>query len=648
MKRLHSLLTPSGYRSSRQKEALCGGSTTTASVDSKPSSRLSLGRSCPLVSSVCFVTNCAFQKPVPMEVGPFRQRQVATLPHKPVTPSTTGESVQRARHVNTSTSADIVTSAATLSSNAENMPKLPLFQSVNSSRLSHYLSGFDSVSKSFLVDGFSFGFRLPCSLTTPPPSTSYTNHPSVTQNPAVIAAKLSYELSLGRIAGPFSSPPFPNFITSPLGLVPKRNSSDFRIIHDLSFPLNNSVNSHIDQGLKSVSYETLDVCIEILLSIGKGALIAKADLKEAFRIIPIHPEDYRLLGFQWDGNYYFDKCLPMGCGLSCSIFETFSSSLQWILQSKFQVLAMSHILDDFIFFGPPDSPVCNRSLHSFLCLCESLSLPVKHEKTVHPSTCVILHGIEVDTATLMLKLPQDKLEEAQDKVSALSKRKRVTLRELQSVLGTLSFACRAIVPGRAFLRRLFSLTRGVSLPSHHIRLTREARLDLAAWSLFLRSFNGRVMCLPAVWESSDTLKLFSDASGKSFAAVLGSSWFSGDFPASWANVNIAVKELLPIEVALQLWGPRLANKRVLFITDNLAIVSVINSLSSKDPRIMSLVRSLVSSMLTFNTLFKAKHIPGKSNLIADLLSRNQIQKALQLAPWLDEVPLQVPTSYLPW
>ena len=175
-----------------------------------------------------------------------------------------------------------------------------------------------------------------------------------------------------------------------------------------------------------------------------------------------------------------------------------------------------------------------------------------------------------------------------------------------------------------------------------------ARLDLKAWAQFLNSFNGRVICLPNIYETSDALKLYSDASGAAYAAVLGSKWIQGKFPKAWRETNIAIKELLPIVLAVRLWGQSFANKRILLFCDNLAIVHVINNQTSKESSIMSLVRTLVTSSLSHNILFLAKHIPGRHNIIADHLSRCQVDKALGVAPWLDKQPTPFPPEWLPW
>ena len=247
-----------------------------------------------------------------------------------------------------------------------------------------------------------------------------------------------------------------------------------------------------------------------------------------------------------------------------------------------------------------------------------------------------------------LRLPQDKLVELRCKVAAMLRRKKVTLHDMQSLLGSLNFACRAVVPGRPFRRRLIDLTVGISRPNHWIRLTNEARKDLAAWDIFLTSFNGRLMCLPSKWVSSEAIRLETDASGFAFSAVLGSKWMQGSFPTSWVKVNIAVKELLPIVLAVKKWGAEFANSRVLFLTDNESIMYVINDQSSKDKQIMQLVRQLVVAAMTYNIQFRAQHIAGKLNVIPDLISRLQEDKARLLKPDLDPLPTQIPPQWLPW
>ena len=81
-------------------------------------------------------------------------------------------------------------------------------------------------------------------------------------------ASLDKEVSLGRVAGPFSTPPFPTFQVSPIGLVPKKYSDKFRTIFHLSFPKSGvtSINYSISKEDFSLNYITIDTAIEGILA----------------------------------------------------------------------------------------------------------------------------------------------------------------------------------------------------------------------------------------------------------------------------------------------------------------------------------------------------------------------------------------------
>ena len=79
---------------------------------------------------------------------------------------------------------------------------------------------------------------------------------------------------------------------------------------------------------------------------------------------------------------------------------------------------------------------------------------------------------------------------------------KVTLRELQSLIGLLNFATSVITPGTAFLRRFYHLTQGVTSPHHFIRLRSEVKADLRVWLTFLSSFNGVYFFRNKIWENS--------------------------------------------------------------------------------------------------------------------------------------------------
>jgi hypothetical protein len=228
--------------------------------------------------------------------------------------------------------------------------------------------------------------------------------------------KIRKELEAQRIAGPYATPPFRNIQVSPLGLVPKKVPREFRLIHHLSYPEGDSINSHIPKQFTAVSYQSVDTAINIIKCVGRGALLAKTDLENAYKQIPIHPDDFELLGFKISDLYYYDKTLPFGLSYSCQLFEKFSSALQWILENKFQVPFCVHVLDDFLFIGPPRSSVCYSSLLAFYTLARDINLPIKSEKTVYPTTTLTFLGLELDTLKWEVRLPLDKLHHLKDQI----------------------------------------------------------------------------------------------------------------------------------------------------------------------------------------------------------------------------------------
>lgn len=219
-------------------------------------------------------------------------------------------------------------------------PVLPGHQSLptpkNRNRLETFLDGYTPSIASYLIKGFAEGFRL--EFEGEMVSLRANNLLSAFNNPEVVTSKLHKELEADRLAGPFTTPPFEIFRVSPLGVVPKKVPGEFRMIHHLSFPKGSSVNDGILPENSSVHYSTIQEAIRYVTSVGRNCYLAKTDIKNAFRIIPVHPDKYPILGICWDDLYYYDKCMPMGCSSSCKIFETFSTAIEWVARHKCSIL----------------------------------------------------------------------------------------------------------------------------------------------------------------------------------------------------------------------------------------------------------------------------------------------------------------------
>ena len=411
--------------------------------------------------------------------------------------------------------------------------------------------------------GITRGFRIGVGGNTHLQSAT-RNLKSADENPLVITAYLDREVELGRLARlPCHLGPWLSLVQiSPFGAIPKRHRPDkWRLIVDLSSPQGYSINDAIPKVLCSVSYASVDQAVAMAQSLGKGCLLAKLDLKEAYRAVPVHPSDQRLLAVQWRGDTYIDRVLPFGLCSAPKLFSALTDAMMWFLWDR-GVESALHYLDDFLLLGPPRQPTCHQALSTTLALCEELGFPVAPEKTEGPTTSLTFLGIEIDTVEQQLRLPKDKQERMlaavaqwMNQAACPTPRGSGKKRELLSLIGLLSHAAWVVRPGRAFLHSLFAAAGTVSNLDHWVHLNRTAPADLSWWYVFLRVWNGRSIMPPA----NPPFVIRSDASGSwGCGAVYRDLWFQLQWPTSWQAVSIALKELVPIIVAVILWGPHWA------------------------------------------------------------------------------------------
>ena len=133
----------------------------------------------------------------------------------------------------------------------------------------------------------------------------YKNQKGADNFPEEMLSYLEKESNCNANLGLFNANPFQTGLKiSPLNIVPKKDTSERRVILDLSFPSGSAVNDFISNeeylGDKmDLVYPKIDDFIQLLKTKGKGCLLYKIDLRKAFRQINICPGDYNLVSFIW-------------------------------------------------------------------------------------------------------------------------------------------------------------------------------------------------------------------------------------------------------------------------------------------------------------------------------------------------------------
>ena len=467
---------------------------------------------------------------------------------------------------------------------------------------------------------------------------------SASQHPHVVADYLKSEMQEGRLLGPFH-PSISSVQTSPFGVIPKHNKpGKWRLITDLSSPQGHSINDGIDPALCSVHYSGLDEAVAMVRRLGRGCLLAKTDLKNAYRTIPVHPDDRPLLGVNWEDTVFLDAALPFGLRSAPKIFSAVADTLLWILAQS-GVKEAIHYLDDFLIAGPPGSDECACHLATALLTFERLGIPVASEKIEGPASSIsylrILHLI--DTSKGEIRLPTDKLERILQELHKWLHKKACTKRDLLSLIGLLHHAAAVVPPGRPFLRHLITLSKKPKHLNFMVRLNNSARSDILWWHTFMSAWNG----LSFLSFSLPQVTLTSDASGSwGCGAFWESRWLQLAWTTQMHYKNITVMELLPILLAVAVWGPRWQSCCVTCLCDNEAAVTVINKGSAKDPDLAQLLRCISFYTAHFHFTLLARHVSGRHNQTADALSRNNMNLFFSLLPQALPSPDPIPQELI--
>ncbi len=77
-----------------------------------------------------------------------------------------------------------------------------------------------------------------------------------------------------------------------------------------------------------MQYVSVENAIQLVVKQGPGALMAKIDIKSAYRNVPIHPDD------RWKGSVFVDATLPFGLRSAPKIFTAIADGAEWVARTR--------------------------------------------------------------------------------------------------------------------------------------------------------------------------------------------------------------------------------------------------------------------------------------------------------------------------
>lgn len=464
--------------------------------------------------------------------------------------------------------------------------------------------------------GFPLGYMGPVS-----DSRGIPNHSSALKYPGHVSKFVTKELSLGGIVGPMDKPPFREWChVSPLMSREKKGTDDRRIIIDMTYPHESSVNSFICKNtIMGVQHDhrlpTIDDLTDIIKEVGSEAYVCSTDVSRAYKNFKTCPLDWPLLAFEWDQKYFCDISMPFGARSS-------SSHMQRIAQAIVGMLARRGItclmyLDDLVAV----SRGREAALRDFAVIQELLSdlgLPQAHEKVQPPDTKVRWLGVDVDVSNMTISLPQDKLIEVQACVAKTLTCKTISRKHLQSLLGKLIHIGKCVRPARLFVSRLLEGLR--NMKRKFTKVTDDMRSDLYWFQEFVDSWNG-VSLIPK--SSPGDKVIYTDASGSGIGALDGLKAYGGQIsPVDDPAANITELEATNIVVAVHTFlTERDRGSHITIHSDSLSSVQVFRTGRGRNPILLDCARHLWMAQAILDVTITYQHVKGEDNSIADALSR---------------------------
>lgn len=496
--------------------------------------------------------------------------------------------------------------------------RIPLPHGLNMPVWRSYLQCYDQ--DPLLCDFLEFGWPINYTSDTPPTPVT-ANHGSALAFPRDVQAYLDRERSLSALLGPFSQQPFsPCFQTSALMTRPKKNSTERRIILDLSWPLLHSVNAGIPRDTYcGVPYKlrlpTADDAIALIHKHGPRCFMYSVDLARAYRQLRSDPLDWPLLGISWEDSYYVDISIPFGIRWGAMATQRMSQGICYIMNMENHDI-MPYIDD---FFGvEPTYDAAQIAFSSIQGLLSELGAEESTAKAIPPATCITWIGIEFDSQAMEVRMPQQKIDDTLSLLRQWQDTTRATLQQLRRLLGKLFHIGQTCKPARLFVSRMLDTLRSAP-PSGYIELPDSFQRDVAWFLAFLPNYNG----IHLLDLSPPLFIVEVDSCLSGCGGISEGEFYHTRFPDFILQQDLAIchLEMLNVVIAVKLWHLYWRHSRVRIHCDNAAAVAVINTGRGRDPFLLTCAREiwLLSALHDFQV--EMLHIPGSQLSSADALSR---------------------------
>lgn len=343
------------------------------------------------------------------------------------------------------------------------------------------------------------------------------------------------------------------------------------------------------------------------------------DLKDAYFHVMIHPGSKHLLRFTWEGSVYQYKRLPFGLKSAPYIFSRMMKPVISHLQER--GIRVIPYLDDWLMFHK-DKDLLQKQVNWAVQTMSDLGLIISSKSVLTPTQNMVWLGVLLDMKEGYFGVPQTKQKILQNQCRLVTGLSKISVKNAQSLLGSLNFFANYIHLGRLKLRplQMWCINQKIhqKSPSHLIDVTKEAKAALSTWIHPITLASRVIIHSHTVDEAIVT----TDASKIGWGGHCGQLEASGIWTRERKKWSINALELMAVFLTLSAFQINLQNKVIMIQSDNTTTVSYIKKQGgTRSRRLLGIAQDIWNLAETNNMTLHVSHLAGKSNLRADALSR---------------------------
>ena len=158
--------------------------------------------------------------------------------------------------------------------------------------------------------------------------------------------------------------------------------------------------------------------------------------------------------------YLGAHALPLGSSISCVIFEEIARLVHWIYEQR-SAVCFVHYLDDFLWVHK-NFLVCLNTCRLVKETSDEIGLPLAPEKFVELTQSITFLGLVLDSLCMVIAIPEDKHKRIEKQLLDIIQAKKITVKQIQALAGTLNFITRAVPHGHRFMQKMYNLVAGLN------------------------------------------------------------------------------------------------------------------------------------------------------------------------------------------